>query len=302
MSGESGLPAGTGVAGIALAMAAVACFATLDTVTKQVSLSVSILMGIWFRYIVQAVGTTLLVLWSRGTPGLRTRHPRQQLLRGLLLLGCSALAFTSLRLMPVGEFTAILMITPLVMTLIAATRLGERVSPLRWLFVAGGFVGTLVIVRPGSGLFDWVAVLPLVLVGANTWFQLLTSRMARTEEPVAMHFYTGWVGALVASAALPFVWVWPETWQLWAGLLAMGVLGTVGHYFLILAYQRAAASTIAPYLYAQIGFAMIGGFIAFSHVPDAMSLLGIGLIALCGTAGVWLAARESRLARGQLAA
>ncbi|MEO8247840.1 MAG: DMT family transporter [Burkholderiales bacterium] len=284
------------VAGIALAVAAVAFFAGLDTFTKQVSLALPILMGLWFRYIFQAVATTGILLASRGAKGLYTQHPRLHALRGLLLLVCSGLAFTSLSIMPVGEFTAVLMITPLVMMLVARLRFGERVSPLRWWFVAGGFAGTLLIVRPGSGLFNWTMLLPLTLVATNTWFQLLTSRLVRTEDPVTMNCYTGWVGATIATLALPFVWVRPGSWQLWAGLLMMGLLGTVGHYLLILAYQRAPASTLAPYLYAQIGFAMIGGYVAFAHVPDAVSLMGVALIALCGMAGVWLAAREKRAA------
>ena len=297
MSAGGALPAAGGVLfGIVLAVAAVACFAALDTLTKQVSLSVPILMGLWFRYIVQALATSALLLSARGTAGMRTKHPRLQLLRGALLFGCSAIAFTSLTLMPVGEFTAVLMITPLVIMLVARLRFDEPVSGLRWLFVAGGFAGTLLIVRPGGALFDWTVLLPLVLVAGNTWFQLLTSRMVRTEDPIAMNFYTGWVGAIASTFALPFVWSRPGDWRIWAGLVLMGLLGTAGHYLLILAYQRARASTLAPYLYVQIGFAMIGGYFVFSHVPDPVSLLGIALIALCGMACVWLAARENRVA------
>lgn len=284
------------LAGIAFLVAGVACLAVLDTTTKLVSLSVPALMALWFRYAFQAVATTLVVVPLQGRAVLRTSHLRFQCLRGVLLLSSSLLAFFSLKYMPVGEFTAIVMITPLVITLLAALTLGERVSWLRWTLVAGGFAGTLVIIRPGDESFDWTLLLPLGLVISNSWFQILTSRLARTEDPLTMHFYTGWIGTLLASLALPFVWTALDSWTLWAGLAIMGLMGTAGHFLMILAYGRAPASTLTPFLYAQIGFAMLGGWLAFSHVPDKWSLLGIATIAVCGAAGAWLAVRESRVA------
>lgn len=281
--------------GIALQVAAMACFALLDTTTKFISASVPVLMALWFRYAFQAVATTLAVLPVRGRSLLRTAHPRFQCLRGVLLLTSSMLAFFSLKYMPVGEFTAIVMISPLIITLFASLTLGERVSALRWALVIGGFLGTLIIIRPGDDTFDWTMLLPLALVATHAWFQILTSRLARTEDPVTMHFYTGWVGTLIASLALPFAWTWLDSWTLWGGLVLMGVMGTVGHFMMILAYGRAPASTLTPFLYTQIGFAMIGGWLAFSHVPDRWSILGMALIAACGAAGAWLSVRETRL-------
>jgi drug/metabolite transporter (DMT)-like permease len=255
---------------------------------------VPILMGVWFRYAFQAAATTAVLLPLYGTAVLRTEHPRYQLLRGSLLLASSTLAFFSLRYMPLAEFTSIVLIAPLVVTLLAATTLKEEVSPLRWALVAGGFVGTLVVLRPGGTVFSWAILLPLGLVISNAWFQVLTSRLARTEKPLTMHFYTGWVGTLIATIALPFAWTTLSGWHWWALLCLMGFMGTVGHFFLILAYQRAPASTLTPYLYVQIAFAMLGGWLMFSHVPDAASLFGMGLIAVCGAAGAWLTVRERR--------
>ena len=283
------------LAGIGLALAAMACFATLDTTTKYVSASVPLFMALWFRYAFQAVATTLAVVPARGWNAWRTAHPKFQLLRGALLLVTSLLAFFSLRYMPVGEFTAIVMITPLVITLLASTALGEKVSSLRWALITGGFVGTLVIIRPGHDAFEWTALLPLGLVVTNSWFQLLTSKLAKTEDPVTMHLYTGWVGTLLASIALPFVWAPLASWALWGWLCLMGLAATVGHFMLILAYQRAPAATVTPYLYTQIGFAMLGGWLVFAHVPDRWSLVGMVMIAVCGAAGAWLAVRESRV-------
>jgi drug/metabolite transporter (DMT)-like permease len=281
--------------GIALLIGAVGCFAVLDTTTKVIANSVPLLMALWFRYAFQAVATTLAVLPSRGLSVLRTAHPKYQLLRGLLLLFTSLFAFYSLRHMPVGEFTAIVMITPLVITLLASLTLGERVSWLRWALVVGGFAGTIIIIRPDGDDFNWAMLLPIGLVICNAWFQILTSRLARTEDPFTMHFYTGWVGTLAASLALPFVWTALDSWTLWASLALMGLMGTVGHFMMILAYGRAPVSTLTPFLYAQIGFAMLGGWIAFSHVPDRWSMLGMVMIAVCGAVGAWLAVRQSRV-------
>ena len=283
------------LAGILLAVAAVACFAVLDTTTKYISASVPLLMALWFRYAFQAIATTALVLPMRGLSALRTQHPGFQCLRGVLLLVSSLIAFASLKYLPVGEFTAIVMVSPLAITVLAATVLHESISLLRWLLVIGGFAGTLIIIRPGGEAFQWASLLPLALVGTNAWFQVLTSKLARTEDPLTMHLYTGWVGTLIASLALPLVWTWlPGVW-LWVALLFMGLMATVGHFLLILGYQRAPASTLTPYLYGQIAFAMLGGWLVFSHVPDGWALTGMAMIAVCGAAGAWLTLRENRV-------
>ncbi len=283
------------LAGIALVVAATACFSALDTTTKYISASVPLLMALWFRYAFQAIATTVTVLPIRGMSALRTLHPKFQVLRGMLLLASSLFAFASLKYMPVGEFTAIVMIAPLAITVLAATVLKEKVSALRWALVTGGFAGTLVIIRPGGEAFHWATLLPLGLVGTNAWFQVLTSKLARTEDPVTMHLYTGWVGTLIASIALPFVWTTLPSGWLWVALCFMGVMATIGHFMLILAYQRAPAATLTPFIYSQIGFAMLGGWLVFSHMPDGWSMIGIVMIAVCGAAGAWLTVRESRM-------
>lgn len=283
--------------GIALVLLATACFATLDTSNKFLTTAgVPVVMAVWFRYLFQALSTTAVLLPLRGRAGLRTAHPRFQILRGLLLTTSSVFAFYSLKYMPVAEFTSIVAISPLAVTLLAAALLGEHVSRLRWALVAGGFVGTLIIIRPGSEHFGWTVLLPIVVVVMNVGFQLLTSRLARTEDAFTMHFYTGWVGTLTASLALPFFWQALPSWQLWAGLALVGLAGTVGHFFLILAFMRTTASTLTPFFYTQIAFAMLGGWLVFSHVPDGWSLAGMALIAVCGALSAWLTAHEAKRA------
>ncbi len=288
-------PAPNTLQGIGLVVLALACFATLDTTTRHISTSISLLVALWFRYAIQAVITTVVVWPDRGRRVLLTRHPKFQLARGLLLFACSILAFFSLKYMPVGEFTAIALLAPLVITVFAAWKLKEKIRPLRWSLLVGGFVGTLVIIRPGTHHFDWTVVLPLTLVITNSAFQLLTSQMAKTEDPITMHFYTGWIGTILASLVLPFVWELPADWTVWLQLLIMGVLASIGHFLLILAYGRAPAATLTPYMYAQIAFGVLGGWVVFHHLPDQWTFMGMGLIALCGALGAWLTVHENRV-------
>jgi drug/metabolite transporter (DMT)-like permease len=289
-------PSANTLAGIAYVVLSVACFAVLDTVTKNVSASMSLMLALWFRYLIQALFSTVFFLPKRGMALFKTDHPRFQVARGVLLFVSSMCAFYGLKYLPVGEFTAIASVTPLVVTLMAAMSLGEKVRKLRWALVLGAFAGTMVIVRPGSQHFDWVLIFPLLLILTNSSFQLLTRKMTSTEDPVTMNVLTGWVGTLLGALILPFVWELPTDWHLWLQLLIMGIFATVGHYLLIMAFSKAPATVLTPYFYTQIGFAMLGGWLMFDHVPDHWTLVGIGIVAMCGALGALLTVRESRIA------
>ncbi|MBW0168875.1 MAG: DMT family transporter [Hydrogenophaga sp.] len=295
MSDPSRHPPTQAALGILFLILATAFFAVLDTSVKYVGAFVPVLMAVWFRYMFHAVVVTAVMLPLRGRSLLRTAHPRFQVLRGSLLLAVSAISFVALQYMPVGEFTAIVMITPLVVTLLAALFLRERVSALRWVLVTGGFAGALLVVQPGGNVIGWASLLPLVMVFTYAWFQILTSKMARTEDPMTMHFYTGWVGALLSSLVLPVVWKTIPDAGTFAILCLIGLMGTVGHFLLILAFKRTQASTLTPYLYGQIGFAMFCGWLVFGHVPGQLELIGIAMIVLCGATASWLTARDRRL-------
>ena len=287
-------PSKPALLGISLLLIAMACFAILDTTTKRVTTVVPVLMAVWARYFFQAILTTAAVLPLKGWSVLATQNPRQHLVRGVLLVAVTALAFMSLQFMPVAEFTAIVMIVPLLVTLLASRMLGEHVSLPRVGLVCGGFVGTLMIVRPGTAVFGWALLIPLALVIINTAFQLLTSKMARTEDAMTTQFYTTWIGAALSSVSLFWFWVPISDTQVLLELVLMGVSASVGHFFLIMAFERAPAGALMPYMYAQIGFAMLGGWLVFDHVPDHVSMLGIALIAASGTAGGWLTVYEMR--------
>ena len=162
-----------------------------------------------------------------------------------------------------------------------------------WL-VCGGFVGTLIIVRPGTDVFGWPLLIPMALVIVNAAFQLLTSKMTRTEDAMTTQFYTTWVGTALTSLPLFWFWVPVTEMRVLLELVLMGAAGATGHFLLILAFERSPAGALMPYMYAQIAFAMLGGWLVFDHVPDQLSVLGMGLIAVCGTAGGWLTVYELR--------
>jgi drug/metabolite transporter (DMT)-like permease len=288
-------PSANTLAGIGFVILSVACFAVLDTVAKNISASMSLMLALWFRYFIQALLSTVFFLPKRGMALFKTAHPRFQIARGMLLFVSSMCAFYGLKYLPVGEFTAIVSITPLVVTLVAAMSLAEKVRKLRWALVLIAFAGTMVIVRPGSQHFDWVLIFPLVLIVTNSGFQLLTRKMTSTEDPVTMNVLTGWVGTIMGALALPFVWELPTDWHIWLQLLIMGSFATVGHYLLIIAFSKAPATVLTPYFYIQIGFAMLGGWLMFDHVPDHWTLIGIGIVVLCGALGALLTVRESRI-------
>jgi drug/metabolite transporter (DMT)-like permease len=188
--------------GIALTLLMAAFFALMDASIKVIGAVMPVLFVLWARYGIQAV---LMAAWlsrgSKATAGATwlPRQPRFQLMRGVLLLITSAAGFYGVQLMPVAEFTAIVMLMPLIATLLAAWLLKEQVSRLRWAMVAGGFVGVLIVIRPGSGLFGWGVVLPLLAAVCYAMFQVLTRRMALLESPYTTHFWTGVVGFTLLS-------------------------------------------------------------------------------------------------------
>lgn len=284
--------------GVALVILATACFVGLDTLTKYAGLAMPLLMVVWMRYVVQSVLTAGMLLPARGRGLFHTRHPRLQLLRGVLMLASSTLAFISLKAMPVGDFTALMMLAPMLITLVSALSIGDRVTPARWALLTGSFVGAIVVIRPGADDFDWATLFALGLVVLNAAFNLLTVHMARHEDAGTMHFYTGLVAASIATVLLPFAWQ-SVPLVMWLPVAFIGVFSGVGHYLLIQGYARTKPSTLTPYLYFQIVFATLSGWLIFSHAPDVWSVIGIVMIAVCGVANTWLSGKSALLTEAE---
>jgi drug/metabolite transporter (DMT)-like permease len=301
VAGVSAGPKSHPVLGIALVIGAASCFATMDTTVRYVGAFFSVAIVLWVRYALHAVAMTAWIALSPDKT-FRTGNPLFQIARGALLAFSSAMAFAALRRMPVAEFTAIVMLTPLAATLLARMWLHEKVSRLRWMLVAGGFAGALIVIRPGSsaeGGVGWAALLPLAAAVSNAAFQILTSRYAPHENPFTTNFYTGATGMaiatpiLLASVADPIdVLAAAPTMQLVA-LASVAALGTTGHLLLIMGLGKAPASTLMPFQYTQIAVAAFAGWVAFNVVPDGWTWLGMVVIAVCGAATAWLNMRDA---------
>ena len=268
-------------------------FASLDTATKHATQLVPVLMLLWFRYAFQAVVTFVMRFPVQKRSLFVTPNPRFQTLRGVLLLTTSACSFFGLQYLPVGEFTAIAMLSPMVATAMAAWMLKNHVSPQRWALMALGLLGVLLVVRPGGQVFGWALLFPVLLVSTYASFQVLTSRLSGDENPYTTHFYTGLVGTVVMTPVLLWSWNTAALLAFWHWFVLVGFFGTFGHLMLIRAFNRANAVVLTPYLYTQIAFATLLGWWVFRHVPDALAWAGIAVIAATGVGNAVLSARES---------
>jgi drug/metabolite transporter (DMT)-like permease len=278
--------------GVLLIVLTTLAFALLDTSTKFATKLAPTLMLLWFRYAFQAAATLALRFPVQGRSLFNTANPRFQALRGVLLLITSACSFFGLQHLPVGEFTAMVMLSPLAATALAAWTFKEQVSRRRLGLMLVGLVGVLLVVRPGGQVFSWALLFPMLLVSAYAWFQVLTSRLSGEENPYTTHFYTGLVGALVLAPVVPFFWDTQALLSYWYWFVLIGFLGTFGHLMLLWAFMRASASVLTPYLYSQIAFATLGGWLVFDHVPDAFAWAGIAVIAAAGVGNALLLAQE----------
>lgn len=288
--------------GTALVVLAVLCFAAMDTTVAWLAGALPLLVMLTLRYAIQALAMVPYLLFSR-RHGFRSARPRFQALRGALLLLCSAITFLGLRHLPVGEFTAVASLTPVIVTLMAATLLREHVTPLRWALVVGAFGGVLLIVRPGGALFGWPVLLPLAGAIAYAGFQTLTTHYAAREDPYTTHFWTGAVGALVMLPLLAASPIDAGAALAAAGpaatlaMVGIGLAGTLGHLLLILAFSAAPASRLAPFLYVQIAFALLLGGWVSGHWPDTWAWLGMAVIGACGAASAALNLRTANARR-----
>lgn len=292
--------------GIALIVGSAACFATMDTLTRYLGALMPVQLMLWVRYALHAVVMATWLALAAGT-SFRTTHMGFQIVRGMLLLASSTLAFYGLQHLPVAEFTAIIMLTPVLVTLLAAWALHERVSRRRWALVCGGFAGALIVIRPGSGLFGWAVVLPLAAAFTNAFFQVITSKLGSGESALTTNFYTGFTGTIILTPVLlgsaidvPALLAAAPLVQ-WGALIAIGVLGTTGHLLLIMSLSMARASTLMPFLYTQIGFAALVGWWVFRAAPDTWGWIGMAVIAACGAASAWLNVRSTPKAMSAVA-
>ncbi len=285
-------PAQHPLRGILLFMLALMLFALLDATSKHLTATFAVPLLVWARYTLHFAIMLVFVAPSMRLQLVRTDNLALQIVRALALVGTTGFAMMAFRSMPLAEATAVLFLSPLLVTLLAGPFLGERIGAGRWAAVVVGFAGVILIARPGGALT--LAGVLWALAGAACYaaYQLLTRRLSHAEHPLTLLFYTALVGTAVMSLALPWFWFEfsPSTRQ-WLQIASLGFYGGVGHFILIRAFRLAPASTLTPFGYTQLIWAGLLGWLVFGHIPDALSAAGMAVIA---ASGLWLALGERR--------
>ncbi|MCK9285736.1 MAG: DMT family transporter [Rhodocyclaceae bacterium] len=266
--------------GIVLLLLAIVCFASLDVIVKYLSTHVPLLVMVWFRYAIHCLLMIVLLGPTMGRSLLRTKRPWALTMRGLTLIATTVLGMAAFRAMPLAETTAIIFLSPLIVSIAAGPLLGERIGVERWIAVAAGFSGVLLIARPGSGITTAGVLFGLGTAACYSIYQLHTRMLADSENTYALVFFTALTGTAVVSAGMPFYWH-PFSVDGFdsALLIAMGMLGGGGHLLLTRAFRHAPASTLAPFLYVQLAWATFFGWLFFDHLPDAFAIAGMVVIA-----------------------
>ncbi len=270
------------------------CLTSLDTAAKYLVQDHSLFLVVWARYVGQML-VVAPIAWHRGGNVFwRTRKVRLQLLRSTMLLGATVCFFGGLRYLPLAEGSAILFLAPMLIVMLSGPLLGEKPTPARWVASIMGFVGVLILLRPGSAVFHPATLLLLGAALFNAFYNMLTRKLLDDDVYTTL-FYSAVVGTVVLTAALP--WEWDQirfTLNDGGLLLLLGVFAGLGHWFVIAAYVLAPASLLAPFTYVQMIWAVAYGYVIFGQLPDLWSVLGICIIA---TSGVYLAIMEHRRMR-----
>jgi drug/metabolite transporter (DMT)-like permease len=268
--------------GIQLMALAIVMFSMLDTQAKWLTQSLPALEVAWCRYAGHFAFMTALFWPRRGAGLLRTRNLKLQLVRSLLLVACTLLFFTAITHLPLADAVAISFVSPLLLTALSVPLLKEQVGIRRWSAVAVGFVGMLVIVRPGLGVMHWAAGLLLLMSLFYALFQIITRLISDTEDSITTLYYSALVGFVVLSVAVPFVWTAPPGLMEAAMMVGLGFFGGLGHYFLIRAYTMAPAGLLAPMSYGSLLTGTLFGYLVWGDFPDAWTLTGAAILIATG--------------------
>ena len=268
--------------GIGLMVLAVSTFTCLDTTSKYLAQHYPVPAIVWARYVVQMLLMVVVLAPRMGMRLLQTTNLRLQIIRGVVLTASSLVFLSALRLMPLAEAASIAFMTPIIVAALAGPVLNEKVAGRTWLALAGGFAGVLLIVRPGGGLFTWAALLPLASAFMMALYQMLTSKLAGRDTPLTTLFYPAVIGTALVPVAFPHQLALPAGALHAALFILIGVLGGLGHFFLIRAHDYAPTSTLSPFMYAQLLTALALGWLVFGQLPDGVALAGMATICVSG--------------------
>ncbi|MGB1753473.1 MAG: DMT family transporter, partial [Paracoccaceae bacterium] len=247
---------------------------------KRLTLEIGLIPTLWTRYAGQAI-LVLLIVSPRMFQVAKSRYPKLQLLRSVVLMTATCLFFLSISKIGLAEATAIMDVNPVLITLGAFLFLGEKIGPRRIIGILVSLVGALIIIRPGTEVFTIYAVLPLVAAVCYSTYNLTTRYVGDRESPWTSLLYSALFGAIVLSCIVPFYWQ-PVNLSTAFLMALLGVCGMTSQLMLIRALALGEASLLAPFAYVGLIYATLWGFLFFDEFPDQWSILGGIIIALSG--------------------
>lgn len=274
--------------GILFMCLAMLLFTGLDTSAKLVTRELAPWVVVFFRYAVALILGAAILFIRQGLDGLRTRHPILQGARGLLLMGSTICNFIAMQYLQLAQTAAIFFTVPLLVSALSVPLLGEHVGWRRWLAVTVGFLGVIVIMRPGTGGFHWAMFFSLAAALQGALYNIATRKVGGQDSAETSLFHVALVGSLAALGPAAMDWTMPLGAQ-WLLLFSMGTFGTIGHFLLIEGHRLAAASRLAPFIYSQIIWMTLSGFLVFGDVPDRWTFTGAAIVV---ASGLYLLQRE----------
>ena len=254
----------------------------MNVAAKYLSVEYPTTMVLWARYTGHLVFMMAMFMPRRGIGLLRASRPGVHIVRSLLMFVSTVCFFTALRWIDVPTASAINFTGPLIVTALAAPMLGEKVGPRRWAAVGVGFVGAMIIIRPGGAETHWAMLLVLVTALTYAMYQIVTRKTSTADTPETSITYIAVVGAVLSSLVVPFDWVTPDN-AVDIGLFCLlGLIGGIGHYFIIRAFQLGEASLLSPFAYGQLIMATVLSWLVFDTFPDLWTFVGAGVIVVSG--------------------
>ena len=281
--------------GVLLMCTAGALFPIMNGIVKLLAATYEPQQIVWFRIVSHLVLVAVVFMPRMGLGLLRTRRIGTQFVSSVMMLLSTLFFFSAVKSIPVAEAISVTFVAPLAVVLLAWPLLGERITWYRMAAVIVGFAGVLIVIRPGSAVFQWASLLLLCSAMCYAIYQILIRRLAGIDAPATSIFYSVLLGAIIMSMWLPLVWKMPTSWTDWALLCSLGVFGALGHYCVAKAMTYASANFVAPFNYTQMIGSVIVGYFMFAEVPDFYTWLGTAVVVGAGLMVGWQGRRATKV-------
>ncbi len=283
--------------GIAFICTSGVLFPVMNGAAKLLGAEYNSLQVSWARAFGHIVFMLAAFAPRHGLAMLHTRRPGVQITRSLMLFLSNLCFFFALTYIPVAKAASISMTSPLIVALLAWPMLGERTTPARVAALVVGFLGVLIVIRPGTAVFHWASLFVLANSSFYAVYQILTRRISTQDSAATSAIYSSVVGAFGMIVIMPFVWKTPATTLDLALFCSMGVLGATGHYCVARALAYAPANIVTPFQYFQLFGSVAVGYVVFNDLPDALTWLGAAIIMCSGLFIGWSQARTGGAGR-----